>query len=65
MNNTTFANIGSYFIRVLEVLQVQFPLASFVSGDKDALRKPLRNIAASVRHKAKKSVQLDDLEQKK
>jgi hypothetical protein len=44
----TAHNNGSYFIRVSEVLQVQFPLASFVSGDKDALRNPLRNIAANV-----------------
>ena len=42
------ANIGSYFIRVSLVLQVQFPLAIFVPGDKDALRKPLRNIAENV-----------------
>ncbi len=42
------ANNGSYFIRVSEVLQVQFLLARFVPVDKDILRKPLRNIAALV-----------------
>jgi hypothetical protein len=58
------ANIGSYFIRVSEVLQVQFPLASVLPGDKDALRTPLRNIAENVSTHFKKSIPMS-LEDKK
>ncbi len=35
MNKSTTANNSSYAMRVSEVLQVQFPLASFVSVDTD------------------------------
>jgi hypothetical protein len=36
----TVANIGSYFIRVSEVLQVQFPLANFVLGKMTNFANP-------------------------
>jgi len=36
---STPANNSSYAMRVSEVLQVQFPQASFVTGDTDATPK--------------------------
>ena len=42
------ANIGSQPMRVSEGLQVQFPLASFVLGDRNALRISALAVAANV-----------------